>query len=73
MDVVHAAAAGTLSHRELVELLSAWEYVPRERIFGAGRLGHVTEDSLDAVDEAYFQEGLLAREEYIEIVAGAAR
>lgn len=73
MDVVRAARDGQIAHDELVATLTTWSYAPRVRVFGGGLAGHCTDDSLDAVDVAHFDERLLTRAEYASILFTARR
>lgn len=67
MALVQAAAGGVISRDRLAGLLSDRVFAPREYGFPLSRRMNV-EDSLAAVDAAYFQMRLLSADQYDHIL-----
>lgn len=73
LDVVRLANRGELGRDELVSILSSWTYIPRCRRIAVARTSQILlePNSLDAVDVAYFDCGLLTDDQYSRILRGA--
>lgn len=71
LDAVRLANRGELNQDELVTILSEWTFVPRCRRIAAAPQTFVEPDSLDAVDIAYFDCGLLTDDQYSRILRDA--
>lgn len=73
LDAVRLANRGELGRDELVSILSTWTYLPRCRRIASARTSQVLlePNSLDAVDVAYFDCGLLTDDQYSRILRGA--
>lgn len=70
LELVLAAAQGSISRTQLVALLCARSYAPREYTFPISERRWAA-DSLDAVDIAYFDRQFLTDDEYLHIVRTA--
>ncbi|MEV4669157.1 hypothetical protein [Microbacterium sp. LWO12-1.2] len=71
LDAVRLANRGELGREELVTILSTWTYIPRYRQIASANQIFLEPDSLDAVDVAYFDCGLLTDDQYSRILRGA--
>lgn len=69
MDVVQMAAVGRIARPDFIDILSRWPFTPRTRELATRSLR--APDSLDAVDAAYFDEGLLTDDEYHAVLTAA--
>lgn len=71
LDVVRLANRGELGREDLVSILASWTYVPRCRRIASAHQVLLEPNSLDAVDVAYFDCGLLTDDQYSRILRGA--
>lgn len=71
LDLVRAAAAGAIPPPVLAARLRDWVFVPRRREYVDDPREFFTPNSLDAVDLAYFDFGLLTDDEYTAIIRTA--
>lgn len=68
MELVRRAARGEVSHEELIEKLKTWDYDPPFRTDGLSTDWGQNDNSVDAIDIAFYGHGLLSEEEYFEIL-----
>lgn len=71
LDAVRRANRGELEKEALAQLLTGWIYVPRYRRIATEPQVFFEPDSLDAVDVAYFDCGLLTDAQYSHILRTA--
>lgn len=68
LDAVRLANRGELARDELVAILSGWTFTRRYRRIATSPQSFIEPDSLDAVDVAYFDCGLLTDDQYSRIL-----
>ncbi len=68
LDAVRLANRGELTQDELVAILSGWTFTRRYRRIATSPQSFIEPDSLDAVDIAYFDCGLLTDDQYSRIL-----
>lgn len=71
LDAVRLANRGELRRDELVMILANWTFAPRCRRIATVPQTFIEPNSLDAVDVAYFDCGLLTDDQYSRILRGA--
>ena len=71
LDAVRLANRGELDRDDLVAILSTWTYDPRCRRIVSVPQTFLEPNSLDAVDVAYFDCGLLTDDQYSRILRDA--